>query len=50
MVPVEDGEFLVYGTATQDALDTVHEIVDVLQHWDSVTVVSEDDLVTSNLE
>jgi len=35
-IPLEDDDFLVYGTATPGAVDTVHEIVDVLDYWESV--------------
>ncbi|SEQ93163.1 PAS domain S-box protein [Natrinema salaciae] len=42
-VPVGDGEFLVYGTATADAIDTVHHLTSLLPHWESVTVRSEGD-------
>ena len=40
-VPVEDGTFLVYGTATPDAIDTVNRLAEVLPTWESVTFRSE---------
>ncbi|ODR80931.1 hypothetical protein BG842_00575 [Haladaptatus sp. W1] len=40
-VPVGDDEFLVYGTATSDAIDTVTSLVETLPHWEAVTVHSE---------
>ena len=40
-VPVGDDEFLVYGTATSDAIDTVTSLVEMLPHWEAVTVHSE---------
>jgi predicted DNA binding protein len=42
-VPVDDGEFLVYGTATPDARETLTSLVENLSHWESVTVQSEGD-------
>ncbi|MFD1589444.1 PAS domain S-box protein [Halorientalis brevis] len=44
-VPVEDSEFLVYGTATPDAVETVRSLVETVPHWEAVTVHSEDDPV-----
>ncbi|WP_254767577.1 PAS domain-containing protein [Salinilacihabitans rarus] len=35
-VQVADDEFLVYGTATRDAVDTVRGIVETLPHWEAV--------------
>ena len=35
-VPLDDGEFLVYGTATEGAIDAVHEIVEALEYGKSV--------------
>lgn len=37
-VPTGDGEFLVYGTAAGDAIETVSELVDVVPHWTAVTI------------
>ncbi|WIV66521.1 PAS domain S-box protein [Natrialbaceae archaeon AArc-T1-2] len=37
-VPVGDDEFLVYGTATPDAVDTLDGLVETRSHWESVTV------------
>ncbi|WP_310909624.1 PAS domain-containing protein [Natrinema sp. 1APR25-10V2] len=36
-VPIEDDEYLQYGTATDDAVDSVAAIVDALPHWIDVT-------------
>lgn len=49
MVPADDGNFLVYGTATPDALETVQGLIEVLPHWESVTVVSDDEPTTFEL-
>jgi len=35
--PIRDEAYLVYGTATPDAVDTVQAIVETLPHWESVT-------------
>ena len=48
-VPLADGEFLVYGTATPDALETVEALVEAVPHWDSMTVRSDGDPVTFEL-
>ncbi|WP_435158586.1 bacterio-opsin activator domain-containing protein [Haladaptatus sp. DFWS20] len=40
-VPIGDDEFLVYGTATSDAIDTVTSLVETLPHWNAVTFHSE---------
>jgi PAS domain S-box-containing protein len=40
-VPLGDGEFVVYGAATADAVGTVHELVERHPHWESVTFHSE---------
>ncbi|WP_331236473.1 PAS domain S-box protein [Natronorarus salvus] len=42
-IPLGDDEFLVYGTATPDAIDTVCGLVDTIPHWDAVTVRSRGD-------
>lgn len=36
-VPVDDGEFLVYGTATADGADSLRRLVDHLPSWASVS-------------
>lgn len=46
VVPAADDKFLVYGTATPDALDTVTGLVEVDSHWETVTVRSEGDPVS----
>ncbi|WP_232686887.1 PAS domain S-box protein [Halobacterium zhouii] len=48
-IPVGDGEFLVYGTATPDAVDTVTALVEAIPHWTAVTVRSEGDPVSFEL-
>lgn len=40
-VPIEDDEYLVYGNATEDAVETVESVVDVLPHWTDVRFRSE---------
>ena len=44
-VPIGDGNFLEYGTATGDAMKIVEAIVagDALPHWESVSVLEESD-------
>jgi len=44
-VPVDDEEFLVYGTATPDATDALAGLVAGLSHWDSLTVGEDGDPV-----
>jgi PAS domain S-box-containing protein len=36
-VPLEDGEYLVFGSATADAAASVEAIVDAMPHWEGVT-------------
>ncbi|QIO24277.1 PAS domain S-box protein [Haloarcula sp. JP-L23] len=36
-IPVDDDEYVVYGSATPDAVESVHAITDAIQHWESVT-------------
>jgi PAS domain S-box-containing protein len=44
-VPAGDGVFLVYGTATGDAMDVVEAVADseAVPHWESVSVLGTDD-------
>lgn len=42
-------EFLVYGTATPDAVDTVRELDDTLEHWESVDFFDKGDSVDFEL-
>ncbi len=42
-VPLSDGEFLVYGTATQNCLDTVTELVEISDHWETIEIRSDGD-------
>ncbi|WP_290810258.1 PAS domain S-box protein [Halovivax sp.] len=49
-VPVGDDQFLVYGTATPDALDAVTELVEALPSWGAVTVRSDGDPIRFELE
>ncbi|WP_424004920.1 PAS domain S-box protein (plasmid) [Haloarcula salina] len=35
--PIHDSEYLVYGTATADAVDSVRGIVETIPHWEAVT-------------
>jgi hypothetical protein len=42
-VAIGDGEFLVYGTAPLDAVDTLERLVGTVPHWESVTVRSSGD-------
>ncbi|PSQ47027.1 hypothetical protein BRD19_10630 [Halobacteriales archaeon SW_7_65_23] len=49
IVSVDDGEFLIYGTATEDAVDTMHGLVEALPDWKSVSIVSDDEPVRLEL-
>ena len=49
VVSAQDGTFLVYGTAATDALDTVRALVDAVPHWESLTIISEDEPVRFEL-
>ncbi|MFC4246601.1 PAS domain S-box protein [Natribaculum luteum] len=40
-VPVADGEYLVYGTATDDGMSAVEALVEQLPQWDGVSVIDE---------
>lgn len=42
-VAVGDERFLVYGTATPDALETIRSLVETVPHWERVTIRSEGD-------
>ena len=48
-IPITDDEFVVYGTATPDALDGVKGLAGTLPHWEAVTVRSEGDPVSFEL-
>lgn len=41
IIPLNDGKYLVYGTATPDAIDTLIGLVETLSHWEAVTVRSQ---------
>jgi PAS domain S-box-containing protein len=49
VVPVADDEFLVYGSATADAVDDVAATVGALSHWNEVTFHDEDGDTTFEL-
>ena len=36
-IPVENDEYVVYGSATADAVDSVRSLVETLPHWEKVT-------------
>ncbi|QPV62149.1 PAS domain S-box protein [Halosimplex litoreum] len=42
-VPVGDDEFLVHGTATDEAVETVRTFVEALPHWEDLSVSSDGD-------
>ena len=42
-IPVGDGEFIVHGTATEDAIETVIALGEVLPQWRDITIRSEGD-------
>ncbi|QIB75475.1 GAF domain-containing protein [Halogeometricum borinquense] len=37
MMPIEDERYLLYGSATEDAIDNVRSIVEQLPYWESVS-------------
>ncbi|AGN01946.1 putative PAS/PAC sensor protein [Salinarchaeum sp. Harcht-Bsk1] len=43
VVPVDDGEFLVYGTMAPDAVDTMTTLTEDLPHWEQYTIRSDGD-------
>ena len=43
VVPIGDNEFLVYGTATDAATDSLGRLVEVLDHWQAVAFDTNDD-------
>ncbi|MDS0223714.1 PAS domain S-box protein [Haloarcula sp. S1AR25-5A] len=43
--PLSDGEYIVYGSASDDATDTVRAITDTLPHWEEVTFRDDDNPV-----
>ena len=43
VVPIGDDEFLVYGTATDAAADSLRQLVDVLDHWQAVEFEADTD-------
>ncbi|QLG48448.1 PAS domain S-box protein [Natrinema halophilum] len=40
-IPIEDEEYLVYGSTTEDAVGTVESLVEAIPHWSDVTFRSE---------
>ena len=43
VIQVAADEFLVYGSATADAANTVADLVEVIPYWESITFTTEDD-------
>ncbi|MFC7203111.1 bacterio-opsin activator domain-containing protein [Haloferax namakaokahaiae] len=43
IIAIDDGRFLAYGTATRDTVETVHRLVEALDHWEAVHFYSDDD-------
>jgi len=43
VVPIGDDEFLVYGTATDAAVESLRQLVAVLDHWRAIDFDTEDD-------
>ena len=37
-VPVEDGRYLLYGSATEEGIESLQTLLDAFPHWESVTV------------
>ena len=48
-IPISDEEFLVYGTASPEAIEDLKALSEILPHWDSVTVRSSGDPATFEL-
>jgi PAS domain S-box-containing protein len=42
-IPVQDGDFLVYGTTPSEQLSTLEGMADTLSYWESVTELGEQD-------
>lgn len=49
VVPVAETEFLVYGTATDDAIDGLRQLVELLSHWKAVDVKTTDEPMSFEL-
>ena len=48
-VPVENDEFLVYGTVTKDAIESLDGLVDALSHWTAVSYRTTDGVTNFEL-
>ena len=48
-VPIENDEFLVYGTVTEDAIESLDGLVDALPHWTAVTYRTTDGMTNFEL-
>ncbi|WP_255171332.1 PAS domain S-box protein [Natrononativus amylolyticus] len=48
-IPVANDGFLVYGTATQNALDALTDLVETTAQWESITVRGEEDPIPFEL-
>jgi PAS domain S-box-containing protein len=49
VIPIADSEFLVYGTVTADAIESLTGLVDVLPHWETVDFYTADDPIRFEL-
>lgn len=50
VVPIKDGEFLVYGSATADARAGMEQLIENLPHWEAVTFHDDDGESTFELK
>lgn len=50
VVPIEDGEFLVFGTATPEAIDELQRHRNELEHWSNITIRERTNDLTFELE
>jgi len=48
-VPIENDEFLVYGTVAEDAIESLDGLVDALPHWTAVTYRTTDGMTNFEL-
>ncbi|MFA9418095.1 PAS domain-containing protein [Natrinema sp. HArc-T2] len=48
-VPIENDEFLVYGTVTDDAIESLNGLVDALPHWTAVTYRTDNEVTDFEL-
>lgn len=49
VVPITENEFLVYGTATDEAIESITQLVEVLSHWQAVEFKTTDEPISFEL-